>query len=170
MVNYLKFHLFLGWVFLPIYNMWSDFRSGTYIMDRGILLYSGFRGGIPSFKIKSVCSRMEEAEEEKFVFPTKEYMNGSRRWDITTVAIAGESGELEFLKWCYALDKTKFDSTALGYSIKGGQKEVVEWMLRENIIFYWYPTHMNGKMIKEAEMLGIGDDLLAKMPRFVYLF
>jgi hypothetical protein len=54
-----------------------------------------------------------------------------------------------------------FDSTALGYSIKGGQKEVVEWMLGEGIIFYWYPCHMNGKMIKEAEALGISDDFFS---------
>lgn len=94
-----------------------------------------------------------------------EYVSGTRIPDSTTIARAGEAGTLDFLKWCFnAGYEREFDSTAFGYTIKAGQKEVAEWMLKEGVIQTWDPSHPTQKIMDEARQLGIETELLKRIP------
>jgi hypothetical protein len=96
-----------------------------------------------------------------------EYTEEGRQVDCTTVARAAEAGQLEFLKWCNSAGYAHcFDSTALGYAMHAGQREIAAWMLQEEMVDWhaWHSPYNQEHLVQEALLLGLDEALVARIP------
>lgn len=98
----------------------------------------------------------------------EQFYSGSRQVDCTVIARAAEAGQLDFLKWCAENGHChEFGSLAFGYAVKGGQRQVAEWLLCSDLIRDFQTENLGPQVLDDARSCGVSEDLLATLPFYL---